>query len=145
VNLAAPNLEYTPPSESRFGQPDLVRKYPLEFVSAKNDDSMNSTFGIRPDVDAQTAIAYLHDDDAKPRGITSGDRVRLFNDRGSYVATANVNGAVRAGVVRVPSVRWNKLAPGGLGINSLTSSRLTDMGGGPTFYSCLVQVEKCGD
>jgi anaerobic selenocysteine-containing dehydrogenase len=145
VNLAAPNLEYTPPSESRFGQPDLVRKYPLEFVSAKNDDSMNSTFGIRPDVDAQTAIAYLHDDDAKPRGITSGDPVRLFNDRGSYVATANVNGAVRAGVVRVPSVRWNKLAPGGLGINSLTSSRLTDMGGGPTFYSCLVQVEKCGD
>ena len=145
VNLAAPNLEYQPPSESRFGEPELVRRYPLEFVSAKNDDSMNSTFGIRPDVDAQTAVAYLHTDDAEPRAIRTGDRIRLFNDRGSYFATANVDGAVRAGVVRVPSVRWNKLAPGGYGINSLTSSRVTDMGNGATFYSCLVQVERCGD
>ena len=29
--------------------------------------------------------------------------------------------------------------------NMLTSQRLTDKGGGPTFYSCLVQVEKIGD
>ena len=106
---------------------------------------MNSTFGYRPDVDAQTAIAYLHTDDAAGRGIPSGDRVRVFNDRGSYFAVADVDGAVRPGVVRVPSVRWNKLSPGGLGINCLTSSRLTDMGGGPTFYSCLVEVERCGD
>ena len=145
VNLGAANLDYTPPIESRFGEPDLVRKYPLEFVSAKNDDSMNSTFGIRPDVDAQTAVAYLHTADATPREIRTGDRVRLFNDRGSYFAIANVDGIVRPGVVRVPSVRWNKLAPGGFGINSLTSSRITDMGNGPTFYSCLVQVERCGD
>jgi anaerobic selenocysteine-containing dehydrogenase len=145
VNLAAPNLEYVPPSESRFGEPELVGKYPLEFVSAKNDDSMNSTFGVRPDVDAQTAIAYLHTQDAEPRAIRTGDRVRLFNDRGSYFAVANVDGVVRPGVVRVPSVRWNKFAPAGYGINSLTSSRLTDMGNGATFYSCLVQVERCGD
>ena len=73
----------------------------------------------------------------------SGDRVRVFNDRGSCLAIADVNGAVRPGVVRIPAVRWNKLSPGGLGVNSLTSSRLTDMGGGATFYSCLVEVEKC--
>jgi hypothetical protein len=30
-------------------------------------------------------------------------------------------------------------------VNALTSDRLTDMGGGPTFYSCLVEVAKCGD
>jgi hypothetical protein len=30
-------------------------------------------------------------------------------------------------------------------VNALTSDRLTDIGGGPTFYSCLVEVEKCGD
>jgi anaerobic selenocysteine-containing dehydrogenase len=145
VNLASPNLAYVPPMESRFGDSSLVEKYPLECVSSKNDDSMNSTFGNRPDVDGQTAIAYLHTDDAQPRGISSGDHVRVFNDRGSYLATAAVNGAVRAGVVRIPAVRWNKLAPGGVGVNSLTSPRLTDLGGGPTFYSCLVEVEKCGD
>jgi anaerobic selenocysteine-containing dehydrogenase len=58
---------------------------------------------------------------------------------------ANVNGTVRTGVVLAPSVRWNKLAPDHRNINALTSDRLTDIGGGPTFYSCLVDVEKCGD
>jgi anaerobic selenocysteine-containing dehydrogenase len=145
VDLGAPNLQYTPPTESRLGDSNLLQNYPLEFVSAKNDDSMNSTFGYRPDVHAQTSIAYLHASDATGRRIVSGDRVRVFNDRGSCLAIANVNGAVRPGVVRIPAVRWNKLSPGGFGVNSLTSSRLTDMGGGPTFYSCLVEVEKCGD
>ena len=42
-------------------------------------------------------------------------------------------------------MRWSKLAPDRSSINALTSDRLTDMGGGPTFYSCLVDVEKCGD
>ncbi len=145
VNLSSPNLEYVPPVESRLGQESLLKKYPLECVSSKNDDSMNSTFGNRRDVDLQTAVAYLHTDDATPRGISSGDHVRVFNDRGSYIALAAVNGAVRSGVVRIPAVRWNKLSQLGIGVNSLTSPRLTDMGGGPTFYSCLVEVEKCGD
>jgi anaerobic selenocysteine-containing dehydrogenase len=52
---------------------------------------------------------------------------------------------VRQGVVLAPSVRWSKLASDHRGINALTSDRLTDLGGGPTFYSCLVDVEKCGD
>jgi hypothetical protein len=30
-------------------------------------------------------------------------------------------------------------------VNSLTPDRLTDFGGGPAFYSCLVEVERCGD
>jgi anaerobic selenocysteine-containing dehydrogenase len=33
------------PVESRQGNGILLDRYPLEFVSAKNDDSMNSTFG----------------------------------------------------------------------------------------------------
>jgi hypothetical protein len=44
-----------------------------------------------------------------------------------------------------PGVRWPKLAPGGNAVNMLTSQRLTDKGGGPTFYNCLVEVEKVGD
>jgi len=52
---------------------------------------------------------------------------------------------VQPGVVRAPSVRWNKSAEDAANVNVLTSDRLTDMGGGPTFYSCLVEVERCGD
>jgi anaerobic selenocysteine-containing dehydrogenase len=83
--------------------------------------------------------------DALERGIGNGDRVRVFNGRGSCVFTASVDGAVRPGVVRAPSVAWHKHALTGDAVNALTSERLTDKGNGPTFFSCLVQVEKCGD
>ncbi len=143
--FGAETLEYTPPVESRHGDTALRGKYPLELVSSKNDDSMNSTFGNRPGVDDDTSILHLHPSDAGPREIRSGDRVRVFNDRGSLLLKANVDGMVQAGVVRSPSTRWLKRSPDGRNANALTSDRLTDMGGGPTFYNCLVQVERCGD
>jgi len=143
--FGAEALAYVPPVESRFGDQSLHVRYPLELISSKNDDSMNSTFGNRPSVDADTALLHLSGHDALARGIQTGDRVRVFNDRGSLLLRADVDGVVQPGVVRVPAVRWNKRAEDALNVNVLTSERLTDMGGGPTFYSCLVQVERCGD
>jgi anaerobic selenocysteine-containing dehydrogenase len=135
-DFRAESLGYEPPVESRRGDPALVRKFPLELISPKNHDSMNSTFGNRPDVDAETAVAFIHPLDAEARGIVSGDAVRLFNSRGDCQVDALVLPDVPAGVVAVPSTRW------GRNVNALTSERLTDIGGGPTFYSCLVQLEK---
>jgi anaerobic selenocysteine-containing dehydrogenase len=140
--FGADALDYQPPIESRFGTPS---KYPLEMVSSKNDDSMNSTFGNRDSVDQQTAVLHISSEDAANRGIRTGDLVRTFNDRGSLVLTAEVDGVVGKGVVRVPSVRWAKRSPDRRSANALTPERLTDIGGGPSFYSCLVEVEKCGD
>jgi anaerobic selenocysteine-containing dehydrogenase len=83
--------------------------------------------------------------DAARRGIVDADQVRMWNDRGSCVLAARVNDSVRPGVVSAPAVRWGKRAPGRRNVNALTSERLTDSGGGPTFYSCLVEVERIGD
>jgi anaerobic selenocysteine-containing dehydrogenase len=141
--LDVPN--YVPPVESRFGDEALAKKFPLEFVSSKNDDSMNSTFGNRDTVDKQTSVLHIATEDAERRGIRTGDLVRAFNDRGSLLLTAEVDGVVGRGVVRAPSVRWAKRSLDGRSANALTSEKLTDIGGGPTFYSCLVEVEKCGD
>jgi len=143
--FGAEALAYAPPIESRFGNAALRDRYPLELISSKNDDSMNSTFGNRPQVDADTSLLHLSHPDALARGIQAGDRVRVFNDRGSLLLRADVDGVVQPGVVRAPSVRWNKRAEDAANVNVLTSDRLTDMGGGPTFYSCLVEVERCGD
>jgi len=141
----AETLDYTPPVESRHGDAALRRKYPLELISPKNDDSMNSTFGHRDAVDLQTATLHLSAEDAAARGIRTSDQVRVFNARGSCVLMARVDGAVRPGVVCAPAVRWGKRAPGLRNVNAVTSDRLTDAGGGPTFYSCLVDVERIGD
>ena len=77
--------------------------------------------------------------------IRPGDRVQAFNDRGSLTLRAEIDETVRPGVVRAPAVRWAKRAEDGRSANVLTSDRLTDMGGGPAFFSCLVEVERCGD
>jgi anaerobic selenocysteine-containing dehydrogenase len=141
----AETLDYTPPTESRHGDTGLKAKYPLEMVSAKNDDSMNSTFGHRDSVDLQTATLHICAADAEARNIRTADQVRVYNGRGSVILVADVNGRVPPGVVSAPSTRWGKRAPGRRNVNVLTSPRLTDAGGGPTFYSCLVEVERIGD
>ncbi len=141
----AETLDYAPPVESRRGDPDLRSKYPLELISPKNDDGMNSTFGHRDAVDRRTAVLQINAGDAGARGIRTSNRVRAYNARGSCALAARVDDAAQPGVVCATSVRWARRSPGGRNINALTSERLTDAGGGATFYSCLVQVERIED
>jgi anaerobic selenocysteine-containing dehydrogenase len=144
-HFRAESLAYTPPEESRFGEPGLRAQFPFELISPKNDNSMNSTFGHRDAVDLETAAVHLNAADAAELGIRTSDQVRIYNHRGSSILIARVDDSVRPGVVCAPSVRWPRRAPGKRNVNALTSERLTDAGGGPTFYSCLVQVERIGD
>jgi anaerobic selenocysteine-containing dehydrogenase len=97
ANLDPAGLDYVPPVESRHGDAALRVLYPLEFLSPKNHDSMNSTFGNRADVDAQTAVLHVNRADAAARGIADGDPVRVFNSRASLVLRAAVDGVVGPG------------------------------------------------
>ena len=144
-DLRAAELEYVPPVESRLGVEGRAGRYPLELISSKHAEGMNSTFGNRADVDRETSRLRLHQEDAGRREIASGDRVRVFNDRASVTLEAVVDNSVRPGVVRAPSTRWSRNAPERINMNALIADRLTDLGGGPCFFSCLVEVEKCGD
>jgi anaerobic selenocysteine-containing dehydrogenase len=138
--FGAAELGYTAPVESRNGNRELLDRFPLELISGKNDDSMNSTFGYRKDVSEQTDRLSMHAQDAAQRGICGGATVKVFNDRGVCYFTAEINDDVPPGVLRARSVGWRRGARERRGINHLTSERLTDLGGGPTFYSCLVEV-----
>jgi anaerobic selenocysteine-containing dehydrogenase len=145
--LAAQGLdplpEFVPNTESRFTE--NAKQFPLEFLSRKNDNYMNSTFanldGHRR-MEARTSQRLeMHPLDAKARGIADGDAVRIFNDRGSLNLTVLVNGSVPAGVVAA-RLDWAKLHPDSNNVNALTSERLTDLGRAATFYSTLVEVAK---
>ena len=145
--LAADGLDplpgFVPPTESRWGKD--AQRFPLEFLSRKADNYMNSTFanldGHRKMEARVRNRLEMHPADAAARGIADGDPVRIFNDRGSLRLTALVNGSVPAGVVAA-SLDWAKLSPGGINVNALTSERLTDIGAAATFYSVLVEVAK---
>ena len=137
-----PVATFVPPEESRHNA--ASERYPLELLARKADNFLNSTFVNHPGhqkMEPNQDKLEIATEDATPRGIADGDRVRVFNDRGEIFLQARVDGAVQAGVVGA-RLGWAKLSNRGLNINVLTSARLTDLGGGATFYSTLVEVER---
>jgi anaerobic selenocysteine-containing dehydrogenase len=135
---------YNPPAESVASDPQRAARYPLAFLSPPARHFLNSTFAnlARFREFEREPHLDMHPHDAAQRGIGDGDAVRVFNDRGSYTLKARVNAKPRPGVVVAPSVWWKKFSPDGRNANNVTSQRTTDLGGGATFYDCLVQVER---
>ncbi len=135
---------FVPPRESAASNPALARRYPLAFLSPPARNFLNSSFANLPRfvADEKSPKLDLHPDDAAPRGIASGERVRIWNDRGSFTAVARVTDRARPGVVVAPSVWWKKLSPDGANANAVTSQALTDLGQAATFYDCLVEVAR---
>ncbi|MCY1400670.1 Dimethyl sulfoxide reductase DmsA [compost metagenome] len=136
---------YIAPYESAASNPDLARQYPLSMISPPARNFLNSTFVNVQSLRSTEGEPHLdiHPTDAAARGIEEGNLVRIFNDRGSFVAKARVTDRAREGLVVGLSVWWKKFADDGKNANEVTNQRLTDMGKGPTFYDVLVQVEKC--
>ncbi len=148
AQMAADGLDplpaYVAPYESVASNPELAARYPLAMISPPARNFLNSTFVNVKSLRQAEAEPHLdiHPDDSAARGIGHGDMVRIFNDRGSFVAKARVTDKARAGLVVGLSVWWKKLATDGKNANEVTSQQLTDMGRAPTFYDTLVQVER---
>jgi anaerobic selenocysteine-containing dehydrogenase len=64
----------------------------------------------------------------------------VFNDRGAYRAKARVGLSVKEGVVVSQGIWWAKYTTDGVNCNTTTSTRLTDLGAGATFFDNLVEV-----
>ncbi|HSD26295.1 MAG TPA: molybdopterin oxidoreductase family protein [Vicinamibacteria bacterium] len=137
-----PVAGYVPPREGPTSAPEVAKRYPLAFISPPAHHFLNSTFSSQPVFLRREgeASVTIHPGDAEPRGIAEGATVRVFNDRGSFLARARVSDAARPGVVVGLSIWWPKLCPGGRNANAVTSQEVTDMGGGATFFDALVDV-----
>ena len=83
----------------------------------------------------------MHTADAAARHIQTGDAVHVYNHRGRIELVARVGDSITPGAVAA-RLDWQKLSPDGHNVNALTSQRLTDLGGGATFYSTLVEVQR---
>ena len=133
---------YVPPYESEERDPALVSRYPLALISPPAHEFLNSSFvnvsSLRRSAGKPTI--EIHAQDAAERDITMGDRVAIYNDRGTFTAEAVVTDRVRPGVVSAPSVWWPKLTTDRTNANHTTSEALTDVGAGATFYDNMVEV-----
>jgi anaerobic selenocysteine-containing dehydrogenase len=132
---------YVAPLEDRLSSPELARRFPLALISPPAPHFLNSTFVNVFQEDETGPTLEIHPVDALARGIEKGNAVRVFNDRGDFLAQAVVTERTRPGVLCALSIWWNKLVPGKRNANSTTSEEVTDLGGGATFYDNLVEVE----
>jgi anaerobic selenocysteine-containing dehydrogenase len=140
--LAREGLDGLPDHVPNYEVPGSSARYPLAMISPPARNFLNSSFvNVRSlrDIEGEPLLE-MHAGDAAARGIVSGAVVRVFNDRGEYLCKAQVSPRARPGVVNGLGVWWRKLGLAGTNVNELTSQNLTDMGRGPVFYDCLVEV-----
>jgi biotin/methionine sulfoxide reductase len=93
---------------------------------------------------------WINPADAAARGVSNGDVVRVFNDRGECLAGAVVTEAVRAGVAQLQTGAWyDPDIPGRVGTldrhgnpNVLTLDKGTSkLAQGPSSQTVLVEIE----
>lgn len=133
---------FVPPYESRQSAPELAARYPLAMISPPARHFLNSTFvnvaSLRS-IEGEPLLE-IHPSDAAARGLQDGTLVRTYNDRGEYRCKVSITDRARPGVVVGLGVWWRKFGAAGTNANELTHQRLTDIGRGPSFYDCLVEV-----
>ena len=140
--LAAQGLDGLPDHLPNYETLGTSKQYPLAMISPPARNFLNSTFvNVKTLRDMEgEPLLEMHADDAAQRQISEGQTVRVFNDRGSYHCKARISPRARAGVVHGMGIWWRKLGLHGTNVNEVTSQHLTDMGRGPVFYDCLVNV-----
>ena len=143
ARLAAQGLDGLPDHLPNFESAGSSAAYPLAMISPPARNFLNSSFvnvqSLR-DIEGEPLLE-MSAADAAARGLSSGSVVRVYNQRGDYRCKLDVSPRARPGVVNGLGIWWRKLGLDGRNVNELTSQRLTDLGRGPTFYDCLVEVE----
>ena len=135
---------YTPPAEDPLTRPELALRFPLQMVSPPQPSFLNSSFvnvqSLRRDEGEPTVI--INTRDAATRKIETGDWVEVMNDRGRFTAKASVGEEVKSGAIVSQGIWWREYTIDGKNVNVTTSSSVTDLGGGATFFDNLVEVRK---
>jgi len=92
----------------------------------------------------------INTEDAAARGISDGDPVEIFNDRGAVIAGAVVSDEIMPGVISLYEGGWPQLdgkgrCNSGL-VNFLTSTQKSSgLSQATTANTCLASVRKCED
>ena len=113
--------------------------FPLALISPATSKTVSSTLG---EFNMPELRATLHPRDGEPRGIKSGDRVRVFNELGEVICYASVDERVRAGVVHIPKGAWMKSSLNGRVSTALTPTHVNVVAGGACFNDARVEVER---
>lgn len=136
------------PTLEMIGQGDPAEKdFPLEAFGYHGPGRTHSTYHNVPWLrDLHPDVVLMNPVDAAPRGLVTGDKVRVFNRRGSTVLPVKVTPRIIPRLVAFPQGAW--YAPDGKGVdrggcfNVLTQLRPTPLAKANPSHTNLVEVEK---
>lgn len=134
---------------------DRARRYPLHLLANQPATRLHSQLDGGATSQASKVQGRepirIHPDDASARGLTDGDVVRVFNDRGACLAGVVVDDRVRPAVVQLATGAWFDPAdpadPDSMCVHGNPNVLTEDVGTSSLARGCtgahvLVQVEK---
>ena len=130
------------------GQGDPTEeKFPLELYGYHGAGRTHSTYHNVPWLRAaHPDQLMINPVDAEPRGIKTGDRVRVFNARGEIEIPAFVTNRIIPHLVALPQGAWyspdEKGVDKGACVNTLTMLDATPLAKGNPSHTNLVEVQK---
>ena len=146
ARLALPSFEL--PDEgwnegtAEFPKYEIAEKYPLVLMSHRDKFKVHTTFALHPwflELQPEPTIE-MNPEDAEVRGISEGDYVRAYNDRGYCVFRAHLDSSMRPGVT-ITEHTWAQEQYVDGHYCSLTSRASSQFKPAPHPFDTLVEVE----
>jgi anaerobic selenocysteine-containing dehydrogenase len=114
-------------------------EYPFQLISPANNKMISSTLG---EFNYPEMFATLNAADANVLNITSGNKIRIYNNLGEVICRVHISDKIRKGVISLPKGAWQKASLNGYTSTVLCPSFVSDVGGGACFNDALVNMEK---
>ena len=127
----------------------LYQKYPLVMITSHTKFRTHTQWNNLPWLREIIPRSFLeiHPTDAQARGISDGDTVNVFNDRGSIQLMARITNGIRPGVVNAYQGDWQEFPTAA--VNMLTHQKVNEaqsvvflFQSNTEYYDILVDVKK---
>jgi anaerobic dimethyl sulfoxide reductase subunit A len=141
-----PIPKYIQEWESPFGKES--EKFPLQVIGTHFMPRVHSTFAnVDWNNEAFPQRVFINPVDAELRGLKNGQKVKVFNQRGTVILPCRITPRLLPGVVNIPQGAWYKADKDGNDIggsvNTLTSERWTPFTFGNAQHTIMAEVEAC--
>ena len=120
----------------------VERAWPFTIISPSSAKRTNATFGNCA-LSGNGEEVEINPADAEPRGISDGDVLRIYNDRGETQLVARTTDSVLPGVLYTPKGVWLARSPTGQTVNALLDADIrTDIEDGACCNEAFCDVAR---
>ncbi|MDX2511661.1 MAG: molybdopterin-dependent oxidoreductase [Desulfobacterales bacterium] len=123
----------------------LVKKYPLQLLTPHPKNRVHSElYKVEWLSEIEPHQAWINADDAQKRGVSDGDQIHVFNDRGTVTIKAWVTQRIKPGVISIFEGAWYTPDKDGIDQGACANTLTRDAysgGGAAVMNTTLVEVK----